>query len=82
MIYTPRNYKLLIPPLYLNKLPALYTDSIKYLGFTVSSNNCDDNDMLKQMRMLYCRSNRFVRLFSKCSKPVLLESYRSSCTLF
>ena len=44
---------------------------------TFSSNNCDDNDMLKQMRMLYCRSNRLVRLFSKCSKPVLLELCRS-----
>ena len=80
MIYTPRNYTLLIPPLYLNKLPALYTDSIKHLGFAFSSNNCDD--MLKQMRMLYCRYNRFARLFSKCRKPVLLESYRSVCTLF
>ena len=47
-----------------------------------SSNNCDDNDMLKQMRMLYCRSNRLVRLFSKCSKPVLLELCKSFCTVF
>ena len=82
MIFTPRNYKRFIPPLYLNKLPVLYTDSIKYLGYTFSSNNCDDNDMLKQMRMLYCRSNRLVRLFSKCSKPVLLELCKSFCTVF
>ena len=26
MIFTPRNYKRLIPPLYLNKLPVLYND--------------------------------------------------------
>ena len=58
MIFTPRNYKQFIPPLYLNKLPVLYTDSIKYLGYIFSSNNCDDNDLLKQMRMLYCRYNR------------------------
>ena len=82
MIFTPRNYKRFIPPLYLNKLPVLYTDSIKYLGYTFSSNNCDDNDMLKQMRMLYCRSNRLVRLFSKCSKPVLLELCKSFGTVF
>ena len=82
MIFTPRNYKRFIPPLYLNKLPVLYTDSIKCLGYTFYSNNCDDNDMLKQMRMLYCRSNRLVRLFSKCSKPVLLELRRSFCTEF
>ena len=35
----------------------------EYLGYTFCSNNCDDNDMLKQRRMLYCRSNRLVRLF-------------------
>ena len=34
------------------------------------------------MRMLYCRSNRLVRLFNKCSKPVLLELCRSFCTVF
>ena len=83
MIFTPppRNYKRFIPPLYLNKLPVLYTDSIKYLGYTFSSNKGDDNDMLKQMRMLYCRSNRLVRLFSKFSKPVLLELCKSFYTV-
>ena len=34
------------------------------------------------MRMLYCRSNRLVRLFNKCSKSVLLELCRSFCTVF
>ena len=34
------------------------------------------------MRMLYCRSNRLVRLFQKCSKPVLLELCRNFCTVF
>ena len=37
--------------------------------------------MLKQMRMLYCKSNGLVRLVSKCSKPVLLELCRSFCTV-
>ena len=32
--------------------------------------------------MLYCRSNRLVRLSSICSKPVLLEFCRSFCTVF
>ena len=34
------------------------------------------------MRLLYCRSNRLVRLFSKCSKTVLIELCRSFCTTF
>ena len=70
--FTPKHYKLLLLSPFMNSLPILYADSINYLGFIFTSNNCDDSDVLKQMRMLYCRSNRLVRLFNKCSKPVLL----------
>ena len=35
--------------------------------------------MLRQMRLLYCRSNR---LFRMCSKHVLIELCRSFCTTF
>ena len=60
----------------MNTLPIMYTDSIKYLGFIFTSNDCDDADILKQMRIFNCRSNRLVRLFSKYSKPVTLELCR------
>ena len=95
--FTPKHYKLLLPSLFMNPLPILYADSIiqlllvkikpkyliiKYLGFIFTSNNCDDSDILKQMRMLYYRSNHLVRLFNKCRKPVLLELCRSFCTVF
>ena len=76
--FTPKHYKLLLPSLFMNSLPILYADSIKYLGFIFTSNNCDDSDILKQMRMLYCRSNRLVRLFNKCTGFVrgLTKSYK------
>ena len=45
------------------------------------SNTCNDADILRQMRMLCCRFNRLVRLFNKCSKPVLHELCRSFCTV-
>ena len=80
--FTPKHNKLSLPPLFMNTLPIMYTDFIKYLGFTFTSNNCDDADILKQMRMLHCRSNRLVKLLKKCSKPVLLELCRSFCTVF
>ena len=61
--FTPKHYTLSLPPLFVNTLPTMYTDSIKYLGYTFTStcNNYDDVDTLKQMRILYCRSN-IVRL--------------------
>ena len=61
-----------------------YTDSIKYLGFALSSDKKDDNDMLRQMRILY--TNRLLRLFHYCSTDVKLTlfcSYRACfyCTV-
>ena len=38
--------------------------------------------MLRQMRMLYARSNRLVRLFHSCSRNVLIELGRSFCGYF
>ena len=61
--FTPKHYKLSLPPLFMNISPIMYTDSIKYLGFTFTSNHCDDADILKQIRMLYCRSNRLVIVY-------------------
>ena len=45
--FTPKHFKLLLPSLFMNSLPILYADSIKYLGFIFTSNNCDDSDILK-----------------------------------
>ena len=78
--FTPKLYKLTLPSLHINYLPISYTDSIKYLGYMFSSNNSDDNEMLRQM--IYCRSNRLFRMFNKCSKHVLIELCRSLCTTF
>ena len=66
----------------MNSMAIIYADSIKYLGFIFTGNYCDDSDIMKQIRMSYCRSNRLVRLFNKCSKPVLLELCRGLCTVF
>ena len=30
-----------------------YADNVKYLGFTFSSDQKDDNDILRQLRMLH-----------------------------
>ena len=44
MIFKPRLHKLLCPTFYINNEKLDYTDSIKYLGFTFSSDKKDDND--------------------------------------
>ena len=80
--FTPKLYKLALPSLHINHLPISYTDSIKYLGYICTSDNSDDAEMLRQMRLLYCRSNRLIRMFNKCSQNVLIELCRSFCTTF
>ena len=64
--FTPRPYKLCSPHVHINNVPLVYVDSIKYLGFTFSINHKDDDDMLRQMRTLYARSNRIIRIFHNC----------------
>ena len=59
-----------------------YTDSIKYVGFAFSFDKKDYNDMLGQMRILYTKSNRLLRLFHCCSTDVKLTLFRSYCTCF
>ena len=57
-----------------------YADNVKYLDFTFSSDN--DNDILRQLGMLYTKSNRLLRLFHHCSVDVRLALFRSYCTCF
>ena len=57
-----------------------YADNVKYLGFTFISDQKDDNDILRQLTMLYTKSNRLLRLFHNCSVDVKLALFRGYCT--
>ena len=80
--FTPRLYKLCLPHLPINNVPLVYLDSRKYIGVKFSRNHKDDDDMLRQMRTLYARSNRIIRIFHNCSTKVLTEQGRSFCGSF
>ena len=79
--FTPKLFQLLLPKINMN-FAIPYTDSIKYLGLTFPSSHKADNDIIRQMRILYARSNRIVRLFHSCSSNVLLELGKSFCISF
>ena len=80
--FTPFLFKLCLPYLHVNIIPISYVDSVKYLGFTFAGAHKDDNDILRQMRTLYARSNRLLRIFHDCDTKVLIELRRSYCGLF
>ena len=52
--FTPKHYKLLLPSLFINSLPILYADSIKYLGFIFTSNNCVLHDLCRSFCTVFC----------------------------
>ena len=82
MVIKPESYKLSCPRLYMNNQLIKYTDDIKYLGFTFSSDQKDDKDLRRQLRLLYTKSNRLLRLFYHCSNDVNIALFRSYCTCF
>ena len=45
-------------------------------------NKKDDEDMLKQMRSLYAKSNKVIRMFNHCTVDVKLLLIESYCTSF
>ena len=45
-------------------------------------NSQDDDDMLRQMRTLYVRSNKLLRTFHYCTIDVKLELFRCICMPF
>ena len=74
-----KNSKLCCPSDRLDSNILEYISQTKYLGFT---NAQDDEDMLRQMRTLYIRSNKLLRTFHYCSTDIKLELFKSYCTSF
>ena len=67
---------------YIDNLEIKYADNFRYLGFTFSFDQKDDKDMLRQLRNLYTKSNRLLRLFHCCSTDVKIALFRSYSTCF
>ena len=80
--FKPKNSKLSCPSVRLDSNTLAYISQTKYLGFMFNTNAQDDEDMLRQMRTLYIRSNKLLRTFHYCSTDVKLELFKSYCTSF
>ena len=82
VVFKSKSNKLYCPNVSLDCDILEYSAYTKCLGFTFSMNVQGDDDMLRQMRKLYIRSNKLLRTFYHCSIDVKLELFRSFCTLF
>ena len=86
MIYKPyktaRYVPYSFPNFMLNGAVLNTVDSCKYLGHILSSTDDDNPDIIRQMGMLYARTNMLIRKFSKCDVNVKLCLFRAYCTQF
>ena len=52
----------------------------KYLGVFISNNNCDDRDIMREVRSIYSRGNMIISKFRKCTEDVKIRLFKSFCT--
>ena len=82
MVFKPDKFKLYCPRVKIDQAELHYVDSVKYLGYMFNAICSDDDDMLRQMRSLYCRSNTILRDFSLCYMPAKMQLFKSYCVTF
>ena len=80
IVYKQKYYKLFCPSINIGSQPIRFVNETKYLGFTFCNLNKDAKDILRQMRSVYARSNRILRMFSHCSIDVKIVLFNSYCT--
>ena len=79
-VFKPEAYKRFTPTVFIGDDVLKFTKKAKYLGFTFNDSKCDDSDMLRQMRLMYAKSNTLLRTFSHCSSDVKVTLFQSYCT--
>ena len=82
IVFKPCRFKLCCPTVSIGTERLTYVNTVKYLGLVFYENKKDDEDMLKQMRSLYAKSNKVIRMFNHCTVNVKLLLIKSYCTSF
>ena len=70
VVFRPKRYKLFCPPVYSHEEKPCRIHETKYLGYFPSEDQSDDAEISKQIRTLYIRSNKLLRMFSYCTIDV------------
>ena len=64
------------------RITGALCSEFKYLGHIISNNEHDDNDVLREVRAMFTRTNILARRFSSCSVSVKTVLFRSYCICF
>ena len=63
-VFKLKAYKRFTPTVFIGDDALKFTKEAKYLDFTLNNSKCDDSDTLRQMRLLYVKSNTLLRTFT------------------
>lgn len=80
MVITPQNLSIHIPPLFVNNKELPIVDNESYLGYMLTSNDTDEEAILKEKRSIYSRGNMLVRTFKHCSEAAKVKLFRAYCS--
>ena len=82
MIFVPRDkariMNVTFPQLRLGGC-SLYVQVFKYLGYMITDTLCDDDDMQREIRNLFTRTNILARRFAFCSVDVKITLFKAYC---
>ena len=59
-----------------------FVNNVVYLGVNLSSDLCDDTDIARQARYLYCAANKLKTRFFKCLIDLKNILFRAHCMCF
>ena len=68
------------PSIFLSGTKIKFSDKVRYLGILINQYLLDDDDIKRQVRMLYSAANKLRSRFIKCSSTIKNTLFRSYCT--
>ena len=68
------------PSIFLSGTKIKFSDKVRYLGILINQYLLDDDDIKRQVRMLYSAANKLRSRFIKCSSTIKNMLFRSYCT--
>ena len=86
MIFNPKDRKWVLdidfPNFKLEKSDIKFVDTFKYLGHIINNKLNDNDDINREIRNTFARTNTLLRKFSKCSPKVKTVLFKSFCVCF
>jgi hypothetical protein len=83
MVFNPKCKRMIVdsafPNFVIDGTPLQFVKEFKYLGHMVNNEFSDDDDVKREIRNFFMRTNILIRRYSKCSVAVKLTLFKAYC---